>query len=251
MLDLVKIGSFIADRRKEAGLTQKQLADTIGVSDKAISRWETGKGMPDTSIMSDLCEALNINVNELLSGECLNADSYSGKAEEIMVNLVKDVHENKSDKKATTYALIIGIILLFLGVYGIAVITGTQIAWLLDIPSLVIVLGIQFIVLGSAGQFKHFIGAFKLIFGKKKADVIDIADEAERCEYALNMAQRSAILAGVLSSIVSFITILDYLWADKMELLGPNLAVAVLSIFYAILIALILMPLRGRLRKMC
>ena len=78
MLDLIKIGSFISNVRKEQGLTQKQLAERVGVSDKAVSRWETGKGLPDTSIMSDLCEVLGININELLSGERLDADTYSG-----------------------------------------------------------------------------------------------------------------------------------------------------------------------------
>ena len=93
MLDLIKIGSFISDMRKEKGLTQKQLAELVGVSDKAVSRWETGKGLPDTSIMPELCKALDININELLSGERLNADTYSGKAEKLMVDLVRDAQK--------------------------------------------------------------------------------------------------------------------------------------------------------------
>ena len=99
MLDLIKTGSFISEMRKDKGLTQKELADQVGVSDKAVSRWETGKGLPDTSIMPELCKVLDINVNELLSGERLNAEAYGGKAEEMMVSLVKDVQENRNDKK--------------------------------------------------------------------------------------------------------------------------------------------------------
>ena len=103
MLDSTKTGSFISEMRKEKGLTQKQLADIVGVSDKAVSRWETGKGLPDTSIMPELCKALDININELLSGERLNAEAYSGKAEEIMVDLMNDVQNNKRNKKSRDY----------------------------------------------------------------------------------------------------------------------------------------------------
>ena len=85
-----KIGKFIHDLRKEKELTQKQLADLVGVSDKTISKWETGRGIPDTAIMNELCKVLGISINELLSGERLSNDNYNGKAEENMVNLLKD-----------------------------------------------------------------------------------------------------------------------------------------------------------------
>lgn len=78
-----KIGEFIAAQRKEKKMTQKQLGEALGVSDKAVSKWECGKGLPDISTMVSLCELLEINVNELLSGEDLAEDAYSRKAEEI------------------------------------------------------------------------------------------------------------------------------------------------------------------------
>ncbi|MDY6356798.1 MAG: helix-turn-helix transcriptional regulator, partial [Catonella sp.] len=68
-MDQIKIGKFIAFCRKEQGMTQAVLAEKLGISDRAISKWETGKSMPDSGIMLDLCELLKINVNELLSGE--------------------------------------------------------------------------------------------------------------------------------------------------------------------------------------
>ena len=76
-------------------MTQKQLADLVGVSDKTISKWETGRGIPDTAIMNELCKVLGISINELLSGERLSKDSYNGKAEENMVNLLKDKEQQK------------------------------------------------------------------------------------------------------------------------------------------------------------
>ena len=250
MLDLIKTGSFISEMRKDKGLTQKQLADQVGVSDKAVSRWETGKGLPDTSIMPELCKALDINVNELLSGERLNAEAYSGKAEEIMVSLVKDVQENKKDRKAVVLGLILGFVLLMLGLFGIVTVSGSRVVYFLDIPSVVFVLAIQLIVLGAGGQMKSFLGAFKLIFGKKAEIEDDVAVVAAECEFAVKYAQRGAILGGILSSIMGFVSVLAIVWSQSPDTIGPNMAVAVLSLFYGVLFVLILMPIQGRLHKM-
>jgi len=81
-MDQIKIGKFIASCRKEHGMTQAVLAEKLGISDRAISKWETGKSMPDSGIMLDLCELLKINVNELLSGERIMAEAYDKRAEE-------------------------------------------------------------------------------------------------------------------------------------------------------------------------
>ena len=70
-MDLIKIGSFIADKRKAKSLTQLQLAERLYVTDRAVSKWECGRSLPDSSIMLDLCEVLGISVNELLTGEDL------------------------------------------------------------------------------------------------------------------------------------------------------------------------------------
>ena len=82
-MDQMKIGKFIASCRKEQGMTQAVLAEKLGISDRAISKWETGKSMPDSGIMLDLCELLKINVNELLSGERIMAEAYDKRAEGI------------------------------------------------------------------------------------------------------------------------------------------------------------------------
>ena len=74
-MDQVKIGRFIAELRKEKSLTQRELAELMGVSDRTVSKWECGNGMPEMSMLMPLCQALQINVNELLSGERLSDDS--------------------------------------------------------------------------------------------------------------------------------------------------------------------------------
>ena len=89
MMDQIKIGKFIAERRKTKNLTQLQLAEKLNITDRAISKWETGKGMPDSSIMMELCKELDISVNELLSGELIDMNNYNVKVDENLIKLQK------------------------------------------------------------------------------------------------------------------------------------------------------------------
>lgn len=98
-MDQVKIGNFIAQCRKEKNMTQKQLAEVLGISDKAISKWETGRGLPEAGCMAPLSEALGISVNELLTGERIPAEEYQERAEETMVALAEMKTEVKNLKE--------------------------------------------------------------------------------------------------------------------------------------------------------
>ena len=93
-----KIGKFIAECRKEKNLTQVQLAEKLNMSYKSISKWETGRGMPDSSIMLELCDFLGISVNELLSGEYLKEEQYKEKANENIINIAKESDKNRKTK---------------------------------------------------------------------------------------------------------------------------------------------------------
>jgi len=84
-----KIGKFIASCRKKQNLTQEQLAEKLGITYKAVSKWETGKGLPDASIMMDLCNILEISVNDLLSGEKITKEQYMDKVDENLIKLQK------------------------------------------------------------------------------------------------------------------------------------------------------------------
>ena len=90
-MDQVKIGRFIADRRKTVKLTQLQLAEKLGITAKAISKWERGLTMPDTSIMLELCDILGISVNELLSGEKISMEHNDQKNEQLLLDMAKEV----------------------------------------------------------------------------------------------------------------------------------------------------------------
>ncbi len=109
-MDQIKIGKFIAQQRKEQSMTQRQLADILGISDKTVSKWETGNGLPEVSLMMPLCDRLKINVNELLSGERLTDFNYKMKAEENMMDLVYE--KAQSRKKILLSAIVCGLTLL-------------------------------------------------------------------------------------------------------------------------------------------
>ena len=101
-MDQVKIGKFISDERKAKGYTQKQLSELLGISDKTISKWECGNGFPEASLLLPLCNELEITVNELLTGERISRQNYKKKAEENMVNMIREKEENKQKILLTT-----------------------------------------------------------------------------------------------------------------------------------------------------
>ena len=89
-MDMIKTGKFIAQCRKEKNLTQAQLAEKFGITDRAVSKWETGNSLPDASIMLELCELLSINVNELLKGERIAMENLSKESETNIIALKKE-----------------------------------------------------------------------------------------------------------------------------------------------------------------
>ena len=109
-MDQIKIGRFIADERKRKGYTQKQLSEKLEISDKTISKWERGNGFPEVSLLLPLCNELEITVNELLSGERVSEEDYRKKAEENMVNLVREAQESK--KKIILSAIVVGLTII-------------------------------------------------------------------------------------------------------------------------------------------
>ena len=107
-MDQIKIGKFIAERRKSVGLTQMQLSEKLGITDRAVSKWETGRALPDSSIMIMLCEFLEISVNDLLSGEVVTVENYDKELEKNLLEVVKQKEE--SDKKLLMLEWVIGIL---------------------------------------------------------------------------------------------------------------------------------------------
>ena len=105
-MDQKKIGTFIATCRKEAGYTQAVLGEKLGVTDRAVSKWETGKSLPDPSLMLPLCGLLGITVNELLTGKRIAMEDYRQKAEENLLALKQQ--EIRNSRKLLNLELFIG-----------------------------------------------------------------------------------------------------------------------------------------------
>ena len=146
-MDQIKIGKFIAECRKKNKLTQMQLAEKLNITDRAISKWENGKGMPDSSIMLDLCNELKISVNELLSGEVLEMNNYNEKLEKNLIDMVKQ--KEQSDKKMLRLEIVIGyissitfLILLFTASFAVENIVARIILFILAF--LVLIVGVSF-----------------------------------------------------------------------------------------------------------
>ena len=217
-----RTGNFIAEIRKQQNMTQRDLAEKVGVSDKTISKWETGKSMPDMSYLSELCAALQINVNELLAGERIAVADYSVKAEETIMALME---ETQKTKKANWIQAIIGLVLVvlaFLLMMGITERGAKGIfqypMYMIDLPSMILDL------LFAVGVL--------LLSGAK--------DKVAR----LSVLNRTLIPIGVSITLVTAIIILATL--DDIAYLGPNLAVAILSLLYVVIAKIVVVILLER-----
>ncbi|MBO5110726.1 MAG: helix-turn-helix transcriptional regulator [Clostridia bacterium] len=107
-MDQIKIGKFIAERRKNQGLTQMHLAEKLNVTDRAVSKWENGKSMPDSSIMLELCGILKITVNDLLSGEVVTMELYNKQLEQNLIEMIKEKEE--ANRRNLVFENVIGIL---------------------------------------------------------------------------------------------------------------------------------------------
>ena len=107
-MDQVKIGRFIAERRKQCGYTQMQLAEKLNITDRAVSKWETGRSMPDSSIMPELCKLLGITLNDLFNGEVVVMEDYKKKSEELIIEMTRQ--KEAADKKLLSLEIVIGIL---------------------------------------------------------------------------------------------------------------------------------------------
>ena len=150
-MDLQKIGKFIAEKRKQSKLTQLELAEKLNITDRAVSKWETGRSLPDSSIMLALCKELKISVNDLLNGEEIIMENYNEKTEQLLLEMAKQKEE--SDKMLLTFEWVIGIlsVVILLGFDLIAAYTPME-NWL----------KLVLIIVGTSIAFIGFLFALKI-----------------------------------------------------------------------------------------
>lgn len=142
-MDLIKIGKFISETRKKKNLTQEELAEKLYITDRAVSKWERGLSLPDADKMLELCNILDINVNELLNGEKINMKDYEKKTDELLVELAKQ--EELKNKKMITdmYVLVITTVVFYIGIIMLASFTlgeGTLFGIIVAVSTIVLVM---------------------------------------------------------------------------------------------------------------
>ena len=145
-----KIGKFIASTRKEQGMTQEQLAEELGITNRAVSKWETGRSLPDASIMPVLCDLLKINLSELFSGERIAMENYKEKSDALLLEMKKQ--EEASNKKLFSAEMVIGYMssVAFFAMIFTASFVETPV-W---VRALLIAIGCVMFVIGMANALK-------------------------------------------------------------------------------------------------
>ena len=174
-MDQIAIGKFISECRKEKHLTQAQLAERLGVTDRAVSKWETGRSMPDASIMLELCEQIGITVNDLLNARRIDMENYKEIAEKTMLEMRE--REERTAKKLLSYEIVIGVVcmMVFLVLCGVAALTdiGTPIKAILiatGLATLIVYSVIALKIETEAGYYecpncgKRYVPAYKSVF---------------------------------------------------------------------------------------
>ena len=246
-----KIGTFIADMRKGQGMSQKQLAEAVGVTDKSVSKWECGKSLPEISKMESLCEALHININELLSGERLSEAVYLQKAEENMLDLIheSEIKVNQTNSVSVIMMIVLSVLFIAFMMQRTFLFDGTVgwAAWI-DMPTMVTMIVVTVLYLIGTKTMGAFRRAFVIVSSKKSYTYTEIC--ASRI--AVKMFQASWLITGVLMSALGYLTLTigaaaDYAKPDRFVLAALNFALATLGIVYGLIGYLILIPIKTKL----
>lgn len=244
MLDQEKTGKYIAEKRKQLGMTQRQLAEQVGITDKAVSKWERGKSIPDSAVMEELCEVLHISINEFFSGEDIKEENYSDKAEENIRTLIEQSDVQKKHSRIVIAGLTVGFIGILFGIRAAFMYTSERnnIYQFIDWPSLLFLLGIVTVVLVLSGVMEDFTKAFAICFGKGQTDGGQIRQSVRAVKTALILN----LLAGMFVFLGQMIIVLP---ATQEEDVLKTISVLLVGIWYGVLLDLLLMPVLLRLQK--
>jgi len=156
-----KIGKFISKKRKEKNMTQADIAEKLGVSNRAVSKWENGLNMPDLSLFKPLCEILDISINELMSGEEVNSGEYQKKLEENIINITEYKAKKEKDIIVFFIYLIVGIVLFLIGISSHS--ANAYFPYIFEISSIIFLLVATYRLSKNLNKFLN-IGILILVF---------------------------------------------------------------------------------------
>ena len=248
-MDLNKIGAFISEKRKQKGLTQQELAEKLSLSNKTISKWECGKGIPEVSIMVELCDILGISVNELLFGENISSEEYKVKADENIISLIREPKVLfKKNVLSVIYSLVMELVLvafILLCIYK-NVMNGADITNYIDLPALLIVLGTPIIILIVTGLLRDFLRSYKIgLFLCSEYT----PKEREQALFSVEIVMISSFFSGIVISVASFIHSLVATPVEMREVMHVVFAIDILGVLYGGIICLLIVPVLGRLYR--
>lgn len=235
MINQIKTGQFIAENRKNLNLTQKQLAEQIGVTDKTVSKWETGNRFPDAALLMDLCRILQVDVNELLKGERVQPEDYNQNANDNLVELVGEINVIKQERKGRLVGTVLGTALTACAILMLMTRFTEEagLSYLLDIPTLLFLIGIVCLILAVTGCIHDFAGVWKVCVRHKRIPEKEMKEAKE----AVLFSGRVTLITGVIISVAGFISVVGDIGESSQ--MGPALAQTVLSVLYTALLELI------------
>lgn len=250
-MDQTKIGKFISDMRKKQGLTQKQLAEQLNVTDKTISKWETGYRLPDASILPELSFVLKVDINELLAGEKFSSqefshEEYAKQSERNIVGLVSELNEFDKRSRSRSIGTIVGISLTGLALLLLfaASLQAGRIIDIIDLPTLAYLLGLKFAILSISGWFHDYLNAWKMCLpGKHLSE-----EEMEWAMQAVHYADTLTLTLGCLIALLGLFSLLNYM--DDLSLVFPSLSQIVLALLYAAIVKIIYTSLLFWIKRM-
>lgn len=241
-MDQGKTGRFIAEKRKEKGMTQKELARQLGIGDKAVSKWECGRGMPDNSIMLPLCDVLEINVNELLMGESLSEKECRESSEDIILTLMGEKESLKKRNRRRLFSCVLAILFAAILFFMIVIPIQGWHSWVFFYDPVTLVMDpiLVMIMLLATGNGKAFFQSFRFM-RKKEAE----RDRLIASLRAVRLAIATLLLGGGLFTLLDTVFILRTMGNEPWK----GVSVTLLTMLYGTLFALLLLPVKVKLES--
>lgn len=249
-MDQEKIGRFIAERRKRLGMTQKQLAGPLHVTDKTVSKWETGVRLPDAAMLPELSAVLKTDINELLAGEAfseggLSPEEYAQKAQQNLVGLVGELHERDKRGRSRAIGTAAGVLLAAAAVVYLFLFSLRmgRVMDLVDLPSLFYLLGLKFALLSLTGWLRDYGNAWKICLpGKGLSE-----KELGRARRAVKYAGALTLSLGGLLALLGLFSLLNY--TEGTGIAGPSLAQVLPALVYAAVMKIVYIVLAFKLER--
>lgn len=234
-MDQIKIGEFIARKRKERDLTQMHFAEAVGVSNKTVSKWETGLRLPDVAILQNVCDVLQITVNELLAGEEFSQYTEKEsmqKAEDNVIGLMQEVSEIKETKKGGLVGILCGIPIMICAMLltMVRVVGVVNAAYFFNMQTIFYMAGLFFLILGVTGAFPKYIAGYKCLFHIRKYSARDM----DKIICTLEYVRKLTWIIGFFIFMINIMAIsVNYL---HLEVTGSFWAGVVTAPFYTVII---------------